>query len=113
MLKIDRTVQDELHITEDDAVYSGKQMSNVLKMLEDGNKGAGGLGKARVFFGLAGFIRFTAGWYMVLVTKRCVVALIGGHYLYHVEHVDILPVCFNQKIEKPAKENRLQVPTHP
>jgi hypothetical protein len=54
MLKIDRTVQDELIIMEDDAIYSGKQMSNVLKMLEDGNKGAGGLGKARVFFGIAG-----------------------------------------------------------
>ena len=54
MLKIDRTVQEELVIMEDDAIYSGKQMSNVLKMLEDGNKSAGGLGKARVFFGIAG-----------------------------------------------------------
>lgn len=54
MLKIDRTVQSELAITEDDAIYSGKQMSEVLKMLEEGNKGAGGLGKARVFFGIAG-----------------------------------------------------------
>lgn len=54
MLKIDRTVQDELIIMEDDAIYSGKQMSNILKMLEDGNKNAGGLGKARVFFGIAG-----------------------------------------------------------
>ncbi|KAF8584424.1 hypothetical protein K439DRAFT_1646939 [Ramaria rubella] len=107
MLKIDRTVQDELIIMEDDAIYSGKQMSNVLKMLEDGNKGAGGLGKARVFFGIAGFIRFTAGWYMVLIAKRSVVALIGGHYLYHVEHADIVPVCFNQKIDKPGEEQRL------
>lgn len=54
MLKIDRTVQDELVISEDDAIYSGRQMSEILKMLEDGNKGAGGLGKARVFFGIAG-----------------------------------------------------------
>lgn len=122
MLKIDRTVQGELIIMEDDAIYSGKQMSNVLKMLEDGNKGAGGLGKARVFFGIAGmlspsarpstpkkpsgFIRFTAGWYMVIIAKRSVVALIGGHYLYHVEHADIVPVCFNQKIDKPAEEQR-------
>jgi hypothetical protein len=57
MLKIDRTVQDELIIMEDDAIYSGKQMSNVLKMLEDGNKSAGGLGKARVFFGIAGKVQ--------------------------------------------------------
>ncbi|KAF8525617.1 SacI homology domain-containing protein [Hysterangium stoloniferum] len=108
MLRIDRTVQDELIIMEDDAIYSGKQMSNILKMLEDGNKGAGSLGKTRVFFGIAGsFIRFTAGWYLVLITKRTVVALIGGHYLYHVESADIIPVCFNQKIDRPAEEQRL------
>jgi hypothetical protein len=29
-------------------------MSAMLKMLDDGNKGSGGLGKARVFFGIAG-----------------------------------------------------------
>lgn len=41
-------------VVEDDTMYSGKQMSEMLKMLEDGNKGCGGLGKARVFFGIAG-----------------------------------------------------------
>ena len=39
---------------EDEAVYTGKQMSAMLKMLEDGNRSSGGLGKARVFFGIAG-----------------------------------------------------------
>lgn len=29
-------------------------MSGVLKMLEDGNRASGGLGKARVIFGIAG-----------------------------------------------------------
>lgn len=41
-------------VVEDDTTYSGKQMSEMLKMLEDGNKGCGGLGKAKVFFGIAG-----------------------------------------------------------
>ena len=35
-------------------MYTGKQMSAMLKMLEDGNRSSGGLGKARVFFGIAG-----------------------------------------------------------
>jgi hypothetical protein len=56
---------------------------------------------------VTGFIRFTAGWYMMLISKRSVVALLGGHYLYHCENTDILPICFNQKIEKPAEEQRL------
>ncbi|KAJ7063534.1 polyphosphoinositide phosphatase [Mycena amicta] len=107
ILKVDRTSQDELNVVEDDAEYSGKQMSAMLKMLDDGNKSSGGLGKARVFFGIAGFMRFTAGWYMILITKRSYVALLGGHYLYHCENTEIIPVCFNHKIEKPAEEQRL------
>ena len=44
---------------------------------------------------------------MILVSKRTVVALLGGHYLYHCENSDIIPVCFNHKIDKPAEEQRL------
>lgn len=54
-----------------------------------------------------GFIRFTAGWYIILVSKRSVVALLGGHYLYHCENSDIVPVAFNHKVDKPAEEQRL------
>ncbi|EMD35062.1 hypothetical protein CERSUDRAFT_54339 [Gelatoporia subvermispora B] len=107
IIKIDRTAHDELEVVEDEAVYSGKQMSAMLKMLEDGNKGCGGLGKARTFFGVAGFVKFTAGWYMIVIAKRSVVALLGGHYIYHCESTDIVPVCSNHKVEKPAEEQRL------
>ena len=55
----------------------------------------------------AGFVRFTAGWYMILISKRSVVALIGGHYVYHCENTDIIPVAFNHKVDKPAEEQRL------
>lgn len=44
---------------------------------------------------------------MIIVTKRSVVALLGGHYVYHCENTEILPVCFNHKIEKTAEELRL------
>lgn len=124
IIKIDRTSQDEeLHVIEDEVEYSGKQMGAMLKMLDDGNRASGGLGKAKIFFGIAGklicctvvdlkitrvgFVRFTAGWYMILISKRSVVALLGGHYLYHCESSDIIPVSFNHKIEKPAEEQRL------
>ncbi|KAF9030830.1 hypothetical protein BDZ89DRAFT_1064393 [Hymenopellis radicata] len=107
IIKIDRTANEELVVVEDEAEYSGKQMSAMLKMLDDGNKSSGGLGRAKVFFGIAGFVRFTAGWYMILVTKRSVVALLGGHYLYHCENTELVPVCFSPKIDKPAEEQRL------
>ena len=55
IIKIDRTAPgDELSVIEDDALYSGKQMTAMLKMLEDGNRANGGLGKPRVFFGIVG-----------------------------------------------------------
>lgn len=108
IIKIDRTTQgEELNIIEDDATYSGKQMTAMLKMLEDGNRANGGLGKPRMFFGVAGFIRFTAGWYMVVIARRCPVALLGGHYVYHTEEVDVIPVSSNHKVDKPAEEQRL------
>lgn len=46
--------QEELSVVEDETVYTGRQMSDMLQMLEGGNKGSGGLGKGRVFFGVAG-----------------------------------------------------------
>jgi hypothetical protein len=54
IVKIDRTSQDELLVVEDEALYTGRQMTAMLKMLEDGNKASGGLGKPRVFFGIVG-----------------------------------------------------------
>ena len=44
---------------------------------------------------------------MVLITKRSVVALLGGHYVYHVEEIEILPVASNHKVDKPTEEQRL------
>lgn len=44
---------------------------------------------------------------MILITKRSFVALLGGHYLYHCECTEIVPVCSNHKVDKPAEETRL------
>lgn len=45
------------------------------------------------------------------MNKRSVVALLGGHYLYHCEGVDMIPVCFNHKVEKPADEQKCVFPS--
>jgi len=126
IIKIDRTAQDELVVIEDEVVYTGRQMTAMLKMLEDGNKSSGGLGKPKVFFGIIGmrppslshcrprgsyvdigFLRFTAGWYMIIITKRSPVALLGGHYVYHCEETEMLTIPSSHKIEKPSEEQRL------
>ena len=44
---------------------------------------------------------------MILITKRSIVALLGGHYIYHCEETEIIPISFTHKVEKPAEEQRL------
>ena len=44
---------------------------------------------------------------MIIVTKRSVVALLGGHYVYHCESTEIIPICHNHRAEKVSEENKL------
>jgi phosphatidylinositol 3,5-bisphosphate 5-phosphatase len=44
---------------------------------------------------------------LILLAKRSVVALLGGHYVYHCENAEIVPISFNHKVEKPTEEQRL------
>lgn len=41
------------------------------------------------------------------MVKRSVVALIGGHYLYHLEGTETIPVTFNHRIDNPTEEQRM------
>ncbi|CUA69205.1 Polyphosphoinositide phosphatase [Rhizoctonia solani] len=107
MLRIDRSASEELVVTEDEAVYTEREITEVLRMLEDGNKVSGGLNKVQEFHGIVGFVRFTAGWYIVLITKRSVRALMGGHYIYHCEDTSIYKICPTMKVDNPSEEARL------
>ena len=89
ILKIDREV-DELSITEDDIVYSKGEMSQLLDAINAGNKSSGGLKVNCNALALLGFIRFTGAYYMLLVTKRSQVALLGGHYIYQVDDTALI-----------------------
>lgn len=56
--------------------------------------------------GIIGFIRFTAGWYAVLVKRREKVAMIGGHYVYQCGEVATISISANAKPDKPYDEAR-------
>lgn len=49
-----------------------------------GKSTKGVLRKLLMAFGLLGFVKFTEGYYMVLITRRRKVAQIGGHIIYKV-----------------------------
>lgn len=93
VLKIDRTAPPgHLNIFEDDIVYSKREMNQLLNAIDDGNKGTGGMKLKCSTWGLLGFIRFTEAYYMLLITKRAQVALIGGHYVYRIDSTELIPL---------------------
>ncbi|KAJ9639074.1 phosphatidylinositol-3,5-bisphosphate 5-phosphatase [Knufia peltigerae] len=93
ILKIDRTSgTGELNITEDDIIYTKKETQQILSAIDEGNRATGGLKMKTSFWGLLGFIRFTAQYYMIYVTKRSQVAMIGGHYIYQIDKTDMMPL---------------------
>lgn len=57
ILRIERTTGKELEVFEDNVIYSSKELADMLKMLEDGNRSSGGLQKSQPFFGIAGAFR--------------------------------------------------------
>jgi hypothetical protein len=92
-------------------------------MIDQGNLQAGGLQKVCSGFGIIGnlysllliyvlnllfigFIKFTQGYYINLITKRTAIALIGGHYIYHIEDTALLPISRNSLGERRPDEAR-------
>jgi hypothetical protein len=93
VLKIDRTAPPgHLNIFEDDIVYDKREMNQLLNAIDDGNKATGGLKLKCSTWGLLGFIRFTEAYYMLLITKRAQVAMMGGHYIYQIDGTEMIPL---------------------
>ncbi|KAJ5140077.1 Polyphosphoinositide phosphatase [Penicillium atrosanguineum] len=111
ILKIDRTSESgELSITEDDMIYSKREMVHLLDAIDDGNKSTGGLKLKCSAWALLGFIRFTGAYYMLLVTKRSQVAVLGGHNVYQIDGTELIPLTTAEstrlKSEKQSEEER-------
>ena len=76
VLKIDRQDPKNLQISDDKTIYTNREIRNLLTMIDVGNRSkigqkiGSGLTKTVSAFGLAGFVRFLEGYYVVLITKR-------------------------------------------
>ncbi|KAI5457217.1 SacI homology domain-containing protein [Mariannaea sp. PMI_226] len=93
ILKIDRTTEGaELNMVDDKIVYSLKEMNQLLDTIDDGNRGTGGIKLRCTTWGLLGFIKFTGPYYMLLITKKSTVAMVGGHYIYQIEGTELIPL---------------------
>lgn len=106
MLEIDITVpKDKLVITETRKPCSRSEIMEVLASLESESKNSGGLTKRLTAHGILGFIRFTEEYYMSVITKRSVVALIGGHYIYHIDSTELVPLTHSSVYRKPDRRS--------
>lgn len=100
VLEIDLTVpQDQLNVLEDNVFFTRNEIMNVLAGLEDASDM--GLIKRLTGYGLLGFIKFTSVYYLVVVTKCSQVAVIGGHFVLHIDGTELVPISNNYK--KPDK----------
>ena len=111
VLKIDRTAEaGDLSIAEDEIVYTKKEMNQLLNAIDDGNKSTGGMSLKCSTWGILGFIRFTGAYYMLLITKRSQVAMIGGHYIYQVDDTELVALTTSAtsrfKLDRNAEESR-------
>ncbi|KAI8058923.1 SacI homology domain-containing protein [Gilbertella persicaria] len=107
VLQIHRTNPTELVVIEDDVLYTEQEKTRLLKMIEDGNLSVGGLQLSSMrIYGIVGFVRFTQGWYMIFITKRRQVAMLGGHYIYHIDETRLVPIGLGAKIDKNSDEAR-------
>lgn len=107
ILKIDRTTEggEEPSMTDDKIVYTLKEMNQLLDTIDDGNKGTGGIKLRCTTWGLLGFISFTRCYYMLLITKKSTVAMIGGHYIYQIEGTELIPLAMGKSTKAESRTN--------
>ncbi|PHH77356.1 hypothetical protein CDD83_4141 [Cordyceps sp. RAO-2017] len=93
ILKIERTTERaDLNITDDKIVYSLHEMNQLLDTIDHGNRGTGGIKLRCSTWGILGFIKFTGPYYMLVITKKSTVAMVGGHYIFQVEGTELIPL---------------------
>lgn len=56
-------------------------------------------------WGLLGLIRFTHCYYLCMVTRCSVVALLGGNKIYHIDETKLVPLVHSSKYETPDRRS--------
>lgn len=98
---------DSLTIIEDkNYFYTRKDLVELIQGLNESTEG--GIHKIAQAYGLIGFIRFTGGYYLSVITKCSQVAVLGGHFIYHIDDTKLIPLQFDYKrADKYSDEEKL------
>jgi len=115
VLKIDRVDPKNLEVSDDNTVYTTKEIRELLTMIDVGNRSkigqkiGSGLTKNVSAFGLAGFVRFLEGYYIILITKRRKVGVIGHHTIYKIEDTSIIYIPYDTREQHPDEQRYLKM----
>lgn len=97
VLKIDRMEPRELVVVDDKVEYSQEEIRELVTRIDVGNRtrigqrlSSNGVARIVSAFGIVGFIRFLEGYYIILITKRRLVAVIGHHTIYKIEDTSMI-----------------------
>ncbi|CAA2985856.1 phosphoinositide phosphatase SAC2-like isoform X1 [Olea europaea subsp. europaea] len=92
VLKIDRSEQSELNITEDSTTYSEIECYDLVERIHEGNKSTGGLKFVTTCYGIIGFVKFLGPYYLLLITKRRKIGTICGQAVYAIAKSEMIPI---------------------
>lgn len=113
VLKIDRSEPSELIVIDDKMEYTRDDIGDLLAMIskkdkqtKGGQKVSPGLNRALSGFGVVGFVRFREGYYLILITKRRRIAIIGHHTIYKIEDTSMVYLPNTPENSQHPEENR-------
>lgn len=93
VLEINKDSRDEKKITaieDKNFFYTRKDMIELINDLNETVEG--GIHKVTRGYGIIGLIRFTRGYYLSIITKCSQVAILGGHFVYHIDETKLIPL---------------------
>lgn len=107
IIEINSDKSSTLSIIEDkNFFYTRKDVVELMKGLNDSIDG--GIHKIAHAYGLLGFIKFTNDYYLSIITKCSQVAVLGGHFIYHVDETKLIPLKIDyQRPSKYSDEEKL------
>ncbi|KAJ1893509.1 phosphatidylinositol-3,5-bisphosphate 5-phosphatase [Kickxella alabastrina] len=102
VLRIDRTAESLDQMAKDDGQsYSAQELPAVIHNLQ---QSTGMRPIVQNVSGILGFVRFTKGLYISIVTHTKPVALLGGHLIHHIEDTRLLSITYRP--ERTEREDR-------
>lgn len=96
VLKIDRRVEKPRSLLEilreDPCVYTREQITDMIRMINEGHTTSGGMKKIFTAVGLVGFVKFLDCYYFTLIKEHKLVGRIGANNIYTVKATETFAV---------------------